>query len=493
MAKAKDVEVIERDDVDQIVLPRGMGEPKAIEWLQRKLMQAEEIVSVKEVIEAGHFVDGLWAFTKALYAKYGGQASVEKATIETMFGPKKVPATVFGIEVGFGKTAQVPFGGIGLPNIEGDLQCGVDLKDGRFQFVLQGKVRYKDKAKVKELADLAREYASSHSLYRSQAVKLRFAPEGQIPGRHYGPGDYAPRFMDTNVDAKELVFPEEVQQMVDIHLKTPIEKTEACRLSKIPLKRGVLLEGPYGVGKTFLARVMAKLAAQNGWTFVYLDNVENLAEAIAFAREYQPAMIFAEDVDRAVADRDEVGQDILNTIDGIESKGAEVMVVLSTNHAERITTAMLRPGRLDAIISIKAPDARAAAQLLRNYSRGLLEDVPQEVLVAFSHRLAGQIPAVLREVVERAKLAAVRRQQPGEKLRVNMLDLHAAADSIDTHLALLNRPVVREESTVEWFARMLKSNISQAVVESLNIDEENGRQVHPLPRKMIEEHQREEN
>jgi SpoVK/Ycf46/Vps4 family AAA+-type ATPase len=76
---------------------------------------------------------------------------------------------------------------------------------------------------------------------------------------------------------------------------------------KVPLKRGVLLEGPYGTGKTLTAFVTAKKCVENGWTFIMLDRVAALKEALTFARMYAPAVVFAEDIDRSVEGERTVG------------------------------------------------------------------------------------------------------------------------------------------------------------------------------------------
>src|SRR5262249_9702485 len=111
--------------------------------------------------------------------------------------------------------------------------------------------------------------------------------------------------------------------------------------------------------KTLTAYVTAKKSSSNNWTFIYLDRVAGLHEAFRFAKQYAPSVIFAEDIDRAVNgdDRTTDIDDVLNTIDGIESKGGEIITILTTNHVDQINRAMLRPGRLDAVISIQAPDA----------------------------------------------------------------------------------------------------------------------------------------
>ncbi len=173
--------------------------------------------------------------------------------------------------------------------------------------------------------------------------------------------------------------------------------------ARIPLKRGILLEGPYGCGKTMSANVTSKICIENGWTFILLDDVGALKDALLFAQRYAPAVVFSEDIDRVIEQRDDRGNDLLNTIDGILAKDSQVITVLTTNFVEKLDKAMLRPGRLDAVISLRAPDADSVQRLVNIYARGLLAD--GENLIAVGEALAGNIPATIREVVERSKLA----------------------------------------------------------------------------------------
>lgn len=57
----------------------------------------------------------------------------------------------------------------------------------------------------------------------------------------------------------------------------------------------------------------------------------------------------------------------INTLDGVDSKKHEIMVVLTTNDKRAIHPAFVRPGRIDAVIPILPPDNDATVRLVRSY------------------------------------------------------------------------------------------------------------------------------
>ncbi|RYH05352.1 MAG: ATP-binding protein, partial [Alphaproteobacteria bacterium] len=278
------------------------------------------------------------------------------------------------------------------------------------------------------LAQLTRDLLLTQSIFKGKAFTIPVDDDGDLEVME------PPVFMDVrNTDPSQLLLNQDVVDQVRTSLWGPIQNTEACRTNRIPLKRGVLLEGPYGCGKSLTASITAKLAQDNGWTFINLDKVQGLKAALEFANRYQPAVIFAEDIDRLVEERDEDANDLINTIDGVLSKHAEVMVVLTTNHIEKIQQVMLRPGRLDAVISIPAPDSPTVQALVRMYGRNTI--AKNTDLSEIGDMLAGQIPATVREVVERSKLAMIVR---GET-EVTAAALKLSAVGMTAHLDLLNR------------------------------------------------------
>jgi len=438
----KNVDIVREGKV--IVIPQGMKLSEAREWLTRKERSEEETVNVYEQVEAFP-LDGALAFTKALGRIYGW---VDLQPTPGFWGSS--PPSMVGMETGVGTTTQVPWGQFAIPNVEGYLCTAFAVKDGRLIFCIRGQVKRKNLDDVAKIASLTREIVKAESVYRGKAIAISFPDEDD----GFDP-NAAPEFFDTSaVREDELVFPKEVEDMIGVNLFTPIEHTAACREHQIPLKRGILLEGPYGVGKTLTADVTAKKAVENGWTFIYLDDVRKLQRAIYFAQQYQPAVIFAEDIDRVLkGERTSEMDGVLNTIDGVDTKHNEIMVVLTTNHVDEINKAGIRPGRLDAVVPVRPPDADAVGRLIRLYSRTLLP-ADEDINVACK-TLDGQIPAVIREVVERSKLSAIRRRGPTLTLKGE--DLELAAKSMMAHVKLMSAKVPDKRSDVEKAAGVIAS------------------------------------
>lgn len=437
----------------QIILPEKMTAKEGIECLQRKIKEEETVISIHEEVDA-FALEGAFAFMKVLQARYGWAEPVPR---KGFFGD--TPPTLVNLEIAHGVQTQVIWGDFKVPGIDGKLTTSITKKNNRPIFVLSGQVRQRHKAEIKEIADQVRAYVVKNSIYKGKALRLRTDDNGN-PDLATGPG-----FLDlSRVNPDELTFSQQVAEQVQTNLFTPIENTAKCREYGIPLKRGVLLEGRYGTGKTLTAYVTAKKCEENKWTFIYLDRVGGLKTAIEFAKQYSPAVIFAEDVDRAVAGERSVEiDDVLNTIDGIDSKGAEIITILTSNHVENINKAMLRPGRLDAVISVLAPDAAAAERLVRIYARGLIDI--NENLSEAGRELDGQIPAVIREVVERSKLYAIGHIKEGMPLKLTGRDLAAAARGMKSHLALMETPKSKELSPEQ----ALGVSLSKLIASGLDV------------------------
>jgi transitional endoplasmic reticulum ATPase len=213
--------------------------------------------------------------------------------------------------------------------------------------------------------------------------------------------------LDINRTLKNmLVFNEDVEYSLQINVFVHIIKREAMRRLGVSPKRGVLLSGHFGTGKSMTSTVVADLATTNGWTYVLCERSDELADILRLAREYSPCVVFTEDVDRVMQGQRNMSMDeVLNVLDGVESKNAEIMVILTTNNLDSINQAMLRPGRLDAVIEFQTPDAVAVERLMRQYATGLID--PAEDITEAAVMLQGQIPAVIEEAVKRSKAAAV--------------------------------------------------------------------------------------
>lgn len=437
---------------EKLILPNNMSLDDGIGLLKRRKTYLEEEVKVHETFDAFPW-DGAHALDTVLTRRFGWAAS--EAT-PGFFGDR--PPVMISIAVGYKKTKQVPWGRFSLPGVEGYLETDTNKKDGRVVFSVSATIKRKDELGIKQLFEALRLELESNSIYRGQAIKMRFRKEN---------GDILPMAEPTFIDTKDisedmLVYSDDVQSAIETNLFTPIRRVEDCVANGIPIKRGVLLGGPYGTGKTLAAKVASKLAVENGVTYVYVQRADELADAVNFAKQYSdPAcVIFCEDIDRAMdGKRTKEMDDILNIIDGIDTKSSNIIVVLTTNHLDNINPAMLRPGRLDAVINVLPPNAKAVEKLIRYYGGKTIAEAAD--LSTVCTKLAGRIPAVIAEVVKRAKLAQMSIQAKGTLVtEISAEALNTAADTMEAQLDLLYKERKEAVPTVD----SILANIIDGVV-----------------------------
>jgi hypothetical protein len=207
------------------------------------------------------------------------------------------------------------------------------------------------------------------------------------------------------------------------------------------LKRGLLLYGPPGVGKTHTVRYL--MSSVRDTTVIQLTGnaLHLIAEACSVARSLQPAMLIVEDVDLIAEDRGmHPGQhpllfQLLNEMDGL-AEDADVVFVLTTNRADLLEPALAaRPGRVDQAVALELPDAAARRALFDLY-RGSLE-VDKSGLDDVLARSEGVTASFLKELLRRAALLAAARTPDGDRLTVSADDLTAALDELlDTRNAM---------------------------------------------------------
>jgi transitional endoplasmic reticulum ATPase len=419
-----------------VMIPEGMSIAQVRRVLDARERYEQESVEVNATINCFPW-DGAVAMHRVLTRIYGWAEAVLKEA--DSFFDKDQPPQMINVLIGPTETVQVPWGRFKLPNINGFIDTETNKNaHGLVVFALKATVKRESEATVKALFDEIRAEALANSIYRGKAIKIRFRDDdtGRVLPLPM------PEFMDTDaIDDSLLVYSEEIMQAVQTNLFTPIERVHDCIANGIPIKRGVLLAGTYGTGKTLAATVAAKKAVAAGQTYIYVPRADELPLALAFARHYQsPAcVVFCEDIDRvASGDRSVSMDDLLNIIDGIDSKTANIIVVLTTNELEEINAAMLRPGRLDAVIEIMEPDAKAIEKLLRLYGKGAIS--PETDLTRAGVALAGCIPAIVAEVVKRAKLAQIKYLASGEKI-VTLTEeaVVEAANTMSAQIKLLKR------------------------------------------------------
>ena len=392
---------------------------------------AQQEYQVNDTIDGWPF-DAAAAFYRAVTNRYG---FVDSVTVEKkgFLGRKyKERPDMRQIRVGPNPEdiIQVPVGGFQLPGFEAPIETSFyrNPSTGKIGLSITGTFKAKDRDAIREIIVETRRELLENSIYKGKALLLKTDENGEVTFRH------EPEFMATDrINPAQLVLSKQAEEEVSINLLTPIWKTAECRLHNIPLKRTIILAGPYGTGKTLCATMAAKhcVDSVDRWTYVLVNHPAGLAGALRFARNYQPCLVVAEDVDRVTEERDDAANELMDELDGGPAKGSEVMVVLTTNHLDKIHAALLRAGRTDSIIHIGAPDAESVQRLVRLYAGGLIPAA--EPLETLGKAIEGYIPALVAGIVERAKLAMVSRGAA----TLNENDLLVAARGVKTYATLL--------------------------------------------------------
>lgn len=148
---------------------------------------------------------------------------------------------------------------------------------------------------------------------------------------------------------------------------------EYCKKKNIKLKRGIVLEGKPGTGKTLSIQWLKQEANKNN---INVTSFKNIDEFIHGESEYynDSKNIFVfEDFDAALMDRKETGETpnqvlamVLNTLDGID-KIEDVVSVFTTNKISMFDDAFLRPGRIDKVITYSLPTKEQMLEFFQAY------------------------------------------------------------------------------------------------------------------------------
>ena len=189
------------------------------------------------------------------------------------------------------------------------------------------------------------------------------------------------------------------------------EQRERLRASGQHVKRGVLLWGPPGTGKTHTVRYLISRLREHTVFVLTGGGLHMVRPACALARMLQPSVVVLEDIDLVAQHREVYGMsgnpllfDVLNEIDGI-AEDADVTFVLTTNRADLLEPALAaRPGRVDLAVEVVLPDAEARRRLIELYGRGLslrLDDVD-----AVIERTDGVTASFVKELMRKAALVS---------------------------------------------------------------------------------------
>jgi ATPase family associated with various cellular activities (AAA) len=417
-------------------------------------------------------MDGAHA-TYQMLKQYFGYAQTKAK--QGMFG--KTPPSEINIAIGYvdGKLQHmnVPWGDMVLPYVGGVMSMDTEhTSDRGTLFQLRTRVRKVFKDEIEGFYKAVEQYLQEHSIYRGHAVN----------------GDM--EFFDTDrVDPSQFVYTQQVWRDAETHIFSPMRDRLILDAQGFDPKRVVLLEGPFGTGKSGLGRIAAKVAVGNGWTPIFCrPGEDDPFQVMQTARLYLPiegrdtggCLVFMEDIDVISANKRDplYTSKLLDAFDGFETKGRPFVLIMTTNHADEITQGMTRPGRIHAIISIGAMDRPGVEQLCWTVIGDHL--APDVDFDAVYEATADYMPAFVREGIERSLRYTISRTHAVGKIAT--IDLVEAMNSLrpqfNLHMAAIDRPdrlpaidellrqAISEESSID--PRDITNAVSEIVEDKLN-------------------------
>ena len=248
---------------------------------------------------------------------------------------------------------------------------------------------------------------------------------------------------------------EHVKQRLELSFLGPIRNPQLASAFGATAGGGLLLYGPPGCGKTFIARAVAGEIGARFSEFGVADVLDmwtgsserNLAQIFAAARRNAPCVLFFDEVDAlghkrshlttSSSMRNTVNQ-LLSEMDSLGGRNDGVFVLGATNHPWDVDSALRRPGRFDRMLLVLPPDGPAREAILRHH----LRDRPLagvdlgKIARATEHYSGADLAHLCTTAAERALAESMR---SGRLVPLTTRDLVAAAREV-------------QPSTGPWFA-----------------------------------------